>query len=67
MFNASSQTNVGCYEFSNYGGFPISCNLVNQDKNLSCSGLGLGVGNIVLQQMQGLKECYLLENNLWHL
>jgi hypothetical protein len=48
-------------------GFLVSCNLVNQGRNLSCNGLGLGVGNIVLQQMQGLKECYLLENNLWHL
>jgi hypothetical protein len=48
-------------------GFLISCGLVNQGKNLSCNGLGLGVGNIVLQQMRGLRECYLLENNLWHL
>lgn len=48
-------------------GFLVSCNLVNQGKNLWCSGLGLGVGNIVLQQMQGLRECYFLEKNLWHL
>jgi hypothetical protein len=48
-------------------GFLISCSLVNQGKNLSCNGFGLWVGNIVLQQMQGFKECYLLKNNLWHL
>jgi hypothetical protein len=48
-------------------GFLVNYSLVNQGKNLSCNGLGLGVGNIVLQQMQGLKEYYLVKNKLWHL